>query len=121
MKSFKVCEGGYEIIFIYNESLLNIYTRNQESKEKEEPQFVNLKLTFEKSLEKYINDFEDLIDQINQGKIIIDIKENFTNIKHLDLNISKNNNNNVPEVIISRKIYTFNVEYYLTKALNTKE
>ena len=137
MEYFLIKESGYKILFSYNELLLNVNIRDNIVKRTNKFRFTSIDISFEDSFSKYISNFKDLIKKIQNKIIFIEIKENFpsifqtdldkkSNIKYIELDIiNKDNNSNKQESIISRKIYSLNVEYYLTKGiyhqrLNTK-
>ena len=127
MECLVLKELGYQIILTYNECLLKLYIKdNKDNKFRFKP----IKFTFETKFTKYISNFKDLINQINNQKILIEIKEYFvsnlqsksnesTIVKYLDFSFVSNNNinSNKPEIIITRKVYVLNVEYYLTKGI----
>ena len=123
MKIFTTNKKGYKIIFIYNEHSLNISIRNVESNIEKEIKFESIRVEFKNNFKKFIENFNDLIEKINQKKIIINIEEqlneNKTNIKNLDLNIIENLSDK-SNIIISKKINKLNVEYYLTYGPNNQ-
>ena len=112
MENFIINESGYKIIFLYNESLLNIFIKERKNKIK----FAPIKVPFQEYFKKYISNFEDLINQINQKRIFIEIKEpsNSRNINYLILNIKNINNQN----LLSIEINVLNIEYYLVNPTN---
>ena len=130
MECFALKEIGYQIILIYNEYILKLYIKDNKNNKF---RFKPLKLIYETNFSKYISNFKDLINQINNQKILIKIKEHFvsklqykpnesTIVKYLEF-IFVNNNNIIPnkhDIIISRNIYVLNVEYYLTKGINNE-
>ena len=129
MEYFLIKESGYKILFSLNEYLLNIYIRGNIVKRRNKFRFTSINISFEDNFSKYISNFKDLIKKIQNKIIFIEIKENFSstlqtdldkksNIKYIELDIiNKDNNSNKQESIISRKIYSLNVEYYLTKGI----
>ena len=123
-------ELGYHIILIYNKYLLKLYIKDIKNNKF---RFKPIKFIFETNFTKYVSNFKDLINQIKNKKILIKIKEYFTSnlqseqnestsIKYLDFCFVNNNNicSNDPDIIISKKFYVLNVEYYLTKGINNE-
>ena len=114
MEVFRIKQGRYNIIFVYNETLLNISINPHESMEEKDIKFVKDTLILDETLKKYFQNFKDLINQMKQNKIQVTIKENFKQsgdkilLKYLDFKIDGESN-------ITRKIYIYNIEYYLTK------
>ena len=125
MESLVLKENGYQIILIYNEYLLKLYIKDNKNNKF---RFKSIKFIFESNFTKYISNFKDLINQINNQKVLIKIKEHFvsnlqsksnesTNVKYLYFSFVNNIYPNKKDTIISGKFYVLNVEYYLTKGI----
>ena len=114
MEIFKTIESWYKIVFLYNESLLNIFIKERENKIK----FESIKVPFPENLKKYILNFKYLISRINQKTIFIELKEfpSKESIKYLILNIKNLNNEN----ILTIEINVLNIEYYLIDISNNQ-
>ena len=112
MENFKTTESGYKIIFLYNESLLNIFIKERKNKIK----FKSIKVPFSENLKKYISNFKDLVAHINKRRIFIEIKEppNSRNANYLILNFKNLNN----QILLSIEINALNIEYYLVNLVN---
>ena len=115
MEFFLIKEAGYKIIFAYSEYLLKVYIKENIEKRKEKHKFASIKISFEDNFTKFFSNFKDLINKIKNKIIFIEIKKNPSFIE-LSI-INKGINSNKQENIISRKIYAFNVKYYLTKGI----
>ena len=120
-------ELEYKIILICNEHLLKLSIKDNTNNK---IRFKPIKIIYEANFKKYMQNIKDLINQIKNQKILIKIKENFvsnsnseskesTNVKYLDFNFLNNDINN-NDIIITRKIYVLNVEFYLTKGINNQ-
>ena len=121
METYDIIKNRYKILFLYSETLLNIYIRDIGLKGKNKINFMNINLALDESLRKYFTNFSDLINQIKEGKIMIkincDTNPIFFNAKNYEFQLIKDEMNE-KKIILSRIIYIFNVEYYLTKGAN---
>ena len=127
MECIKVKVNEYQILFIYNECTMKIFAKDNKN---DKLRYKPIKFLFEDNLTKYTSNFKDLINQIKNKIILIELKKHlYSNslnksnenlpIKYLELNlIKKDNELNKSEIIISRKIYVLNVEYYITKDIS---
>ena len=114
---------GYKIIFIYNEVELKIITRDKNSNGNKKNNFTNLIFNLEGDFRKYFSNFKELIKQVKEKKIFIKISNNISIISATNKEINTNeyyfqlikNDGNREKIIISKRIYTLNVKYYLTK------
>ena len=121
METYKLIKTQYKILFLYSETLLKIYIRDIGLKGKNKINFMNIDLSLDKSIRKYFINFSGLINQIKEEKIKIKINcnthPNFFNAKNYELELIKDEMNE-KEIILSRIIDIFNVEYYLTEGAN---
>ena len=121
MESVVIIQEGYTICFFQNNLCLNIYIKDGKEKEKDNYKFKPLKMKYKDGYKKYFSNFEILIEQIKNKIIKINMKEilgsNKKYIKYINLTLFKDESNELKE-IISKKIYLFNVEYYLTEGSN---
>ena len=121
METYDIIKNRYKILFLYSETLLNIYIRDIGLKGKNKINFMNIDLALDESLRKYFTNFSDLINQIKEGKIMIkincDTNPIFFNAKNYEFQLIEDKMNG-KKIILSRIIYIFNVEYYLTKGAN---
>ena len=115
MNFFELEQNGYKIRFLYNKSILKINVKDKKEKGEEQSIFVSISLNFKKKFTEFFSDFSDLINKIKDKNIQLNVNENETEseLKYLNLEIKINDN-----IIISKKIYTLNVNYYLTKGIN---
>ena len=125
MEYFKKFENKYYIEFFYYETLIIIKINNLESKGKSIFKFTDIELTLD-DISKYNISTSDLIDKIKENIIQIDIKEYFSdnkngsNLKFLGFILKKQDEHDENIIIIERKIYELNVEYFLTNGLDNK-
>ena len=115
MNFFELEQNGYKIRFLYNKSILKINVKDKKEKGEEQGIFVSISLNFKKKFTEFFSDFSDLINKIKDKNIQLNLNESETEseLKYLNLEIKINDN-----IIISKKIYTLNVNYYLTKGIN---
>ena len=114
MEIYIINKSKYKIIFIYNESILNISINYINLEGGNKIMFEPIQLKIKDIITKYISNFIDLIDKIKSNKIKIEIvekfnsKENSTSLKSLYLHMK------IDEltIIISQKINILNVEYF---------
>jgi hypothetical protein len=125
MEYFKKFENKYYIEFFYCETLIIIKINNLELKGKSIFKFTDIELTLD-DISKYNISTSDLIDKIKENIIQIDIKEYFSdnkngsNLKFLGFILKKQDEHDENIIIIERKIYELNVEYFLTNGLDNK-
>ena len=129
MEVYKTTITGYKITFLYSDELIIINISDKISKGNNKIKFIDIALNLEDNLRKYISNFKDLIKQIKDDKIIIKIYEEFNSFNSLLL-LSNNykiinyyfqlakKERNEEIKIISKRIYTLNVEYYLISGAN---
>ena len=115
MNFFELEQNGYKIRFLYNKSILKINVKDKKEKGEEQSIFVSISLNLKKKFTEFFSDFSDLINKIKDKNIQLNLNESETEseLKYLNLEIKINDN-----IIISKKIYTLNVNYYLTKGIN---
>ena len=115
MDFYNIFISGYNIKFLYNKTSLNLYIEEINSKGKNKIKFTDIHLSLESHLRKNISNFIDLINQIKDKKIqiIATLNEDKPNNKFIELKF-KTINMDKEKIIISKKIYPLNVEYYLT-------
>ena len=118
----KIREYSINFFIKNNDDLLSIIIQN---KQKNGEIFVNTQLQFKKNFKESFLNYEDFLFQLNEGKdILIDLKEVHLNegrrpIKYLILKLKKKFRNEFVD-LISKKIYVYNIEYYLTKGPNNE-
>ena len=115
--------NGYKILFYLNDTIsdiydtiLNIYVKSINNKQEFKP----LQIKYKESFDENFSDFKDLLQKIKEeSEIKIYLTEKLFNnyVKFLILSISNIVNS---KVFISKKIYSINVKYYLTKGPNNK-
>ena len=127
MEIFNKSINGYKIRFLYNENLLKINVHYNLPNGNDKIKFKNIIFNLESKFRKYISNFNDLIKQIKENKI--DIRINNDSIAPLHNNnikikeyyfqfLKKEQNNDI--IIISERIYSLNVEYYLIEGATCK-
>ena len=117
MEFFQIKQKGYIIKIIQKNSILNIHTKKEYQKKEDKTKFKSIQLKFEYIDNEYMSNNQELINYIKDKTMIINIEEEFykdkTHIKYLYLKLMKNDKSN-PVMIVSKKIYALNVQYYLT-------
>ena len=126
MEYFKKFENKYYIEFFYYKTLIIIKINNLELKGKSIFKFTDIELTLDDISKYNISKFSDLKAKIEKNIIQIDIKEYFSdnkngsNLKFLGFILKKHDEHDENIIIIERKIYELNVEYFLTNGLDNK-
>ena len=117
MENYDIEKDEFIIIFSFNSDSLNIYIKHKIKK----IQFETTRLKFEDEediLIKYISNFKDLINKIQQNDIKVEIEKHLSNVvkymKYIKLNLKINEK----DILLSKDIYSLNVEYYLTEGPN---
>ena len=117
MENYVIEKDEFIIIFSFNSDSLNIYIKHKIKK----IQFETSRLKFEDEediLIKYISNFKDLINKIQQNDIKVEIEKHLSNVvkyvKYIKLNLKINEK----DILLSKDIYSLNVEYYLTEGPN---
>ena len=108
----------YLVLLVYNETNLNINIQYKEENANQK-EFMPLQLIFKNKYEDYISNFIKLINEIKNQTIIICIEEKIGK-NYLEIKFQRKKKDNQDEIIISEKIYSLNIEYYLTKGPNNE-
>ena len=126
MKICQIYQKDYKIVILEENNILNIYVNKKNQKGKDKIAFMHSRLLYKESFDINISNIE-FINKIKDNNIIIDLKEEYfdekkSNIKFLNLEFERKINNDKGEskIIFTKKIYKFNVQYYLTKGTNYK-
>ena len=133
MESVKIIQKGFKIRFFINNSLLSIYTEDNNKERKNRIKFKQIQIRFEDVFDEYFSNFEEMIKQIKENDINIILEEEYfkstpplnevkANIKCLNLKLNKLNKKVSNEFMELKtiKIYKLNIGYYITKGANYK-
>ena len=128
MESIELNFERYKILFFLKGSLLNISIKDKNGMEMNKIKFKPIQLRYEDKFKEHFSNFKELIALLKDKTLILTIKEEYfesscssingkNNLKFLII-VIKNENDN--KEIILKKIFSINLEYYLTKGPNNK-